>query len=305
MGEQVSADVLEVPRSAPVLAILGAGVMGETVLSGLIRAGWDAGRIVATDRRPERQADLIERYGITMLENDEAAATADTVILVVKPQDMGELLGEIAASLRPGTLVVSLAAGVDTAFIEAGLGGDLPVIRVMPNTPALVDQGMAAISPGTYARSEHLDHVTEILSATGRVVTVPERYQDAVTAISGSGPAYLFFVVEAMIESGVHLGLPRDISTELVVQTMLGSATMLRETGEHPTVLRERVTAPGGTTAAAVKVLEDHKVRAAFLGAMEAARDRSRSLAEGARAASVSSASSRAGAAGADPGAGR
>ena len=127
--------------------------------------------------------------------------------------------------------------------------------------------------------------MTEILSATGRVVTVPERYQDAVTAISGSGPAYLFFVVEAMIESGVHLGLPRDISTELVVQTMLGSATMLRETGEHPTVLRERVTSPGGTTAAAVKVLEDHKVRAAFLGAMEAARDRSRSLAEGARAA--------------------
>ena len=121
----------------------------------------------------------------------------------------------------------------------------------MPNTPALVDEGMAAISPGTHA-TEHLDHVTEILSATGRVVTVPERYQDAVTAISGSGPAYLFFVVEAMIEAGVHLGLPRDISTELVVQTMLGSAKMLRETGEHPTVLRERVTSPGGTTAAAV-----------------------------------------------------
>ena len=145
--------------------------------------------------------------------------------------------------------------------------------------------------------------MTEILSATGRVVTVPERYQDAVTAISGSGPAYLFFVVEAMIESGVHLGLPRDISTELVVQTMLGSATMLRETGEHPTVLRERVTSPGGTTAAAVKVLEDHKVRAAFLGAMEAARDRSRSLAEAARAAAGPTGRDRT--AGADQGAGR
>jgi pyrroline-5-carboxylate reductase len=176
----------------------------------------------------------------------------------------------------------------------------------MPNTPALVDQGMAAISPGTHARTEHLDHVTEILSATGRVVTVPERYQDAVTAISGSGPAYLFFVVEAMIESGVHLGLPRDISTELVVQTMLGSATMLRETGEHPTVLRERVTSPGGTTAAAVKVLEDHKVRAAFLGAMEAARDRSRSLAEAARAAAgPTGAAGAVGAVGAEQGAGR
>lgn len=268
----------------PVLAILGAGVMGETVLSGLVRAGWDASRILATDRRPERQVELIERYGVTMLENAEAAARADTVILVVKPQDMVELLGEIAGALRPGTLVVSLAAGVDTASIEAGLGGDLPVVRVMPNTPALVDEGMAAISAGTHTSQEHLDHVTEILSATGRVVTVPERYQDAVTAISGSGPAYLFFVVEAMIEAGVHLGLPRDISTQLVVQTMLGSATMLRETGEHPTVLRERVTSPGGTTAAAVKVLEDHKVRAAFLGAMEAARDRSRDLAASARA---------------------
>ena len=267
----------------PVLAILGAGVMGETVLSGLIRAGWDAGRIVATDRRPERQVDLTNRYGITMLDNVEAVALADTVILVVKPQDMADLLAEIADALRPGTLVVSLAAGVDTASIEARLGTSIPVVRVMPNTPALVDEGMAAISSGTQATQEHLDHVTEILSATGRVVTVPERYQDAVTAISGSGPAYLFFVVEAMIEAGVHLGLPRDVATELVVQTMLGSATMIRETGEHPTVLRERVTSPGGTTAAAVRVLEDHKVRAAFLGAIEAARDRSRELAAVAR----------------------
>jgi pyrroline-5-carboxylate reductase len=267
----------------PVLAILGAGVMGETVLSGLIRAGWDAGRIVATDRRPERQVDLTNQYGITMLSNVEAAALADTVILVVKPQDMADLLAEIADALRPGTLVVSLAAGVDTASIEARLGPAIPVVRVMPNTPALVDEGMAAISSGTQATQEHLDHVTEILSATGRVVTVPERYQDAVTAISGSGPAYLFFVVEAMIEAGVHLGLPRDVATELVVQTMLGSATMIRETGEHPTVLRERVTSPGGTTAAAVRVLEDHKVRAAFLGAIEAARDRSRELAAVAR----------------------
>jgi pyrroline-5-carboxylate reductase len=269
----------------PVLAILGAGVMGETVISGLIRAGWDAGRIVATDRRPERQVELTERYGITMLENDEAAAKADTVVLVVKPQDMADLLDEIADALRPGTLVVSLAAGVDIASIESRLGDDIAVVRVMPNTPALVDEGMAAISSGTHTTQEHLDHVTEILSATGRVLTVPERYQDAVTAISGSGPAYLFFVVEAMIEAGVHLGLPRDTSTELVVQTMLGSAKMLRETGEHPTVLRERVTSPGGTTAAAIRQLEDHKVRAAFLGAMEAARDRSRDLAAVARSA--------------------
>ena len=265
------------------LAILGAGVMGETLLSGLLRSGWTADQIVATDRRVERQIELVARYGITMVENEQAVAEADTVILVVKPQDMADLLDEIRDSLKPDTLVISLAAGVDTASIEARLPDGVAVVRVMPNTPAQVDEGMAAISAGSHSDAEHLDRVTEILSATGKVVTVPERYQDAVTAISGSGPAYLFFVVEAMIEAGVHLGLPRDIATQLVVQTMLGSAKLLRETGEHPTVLRERVTSPGGTTAAAVRQLEDHKVRAAFIGAIEAARDRSRELAAGAR----------------------
>ena len=271
------------PRNGRRLAILGAGVMGETLLSGLLRSGWTADQIVATDRRVERQVELVARYGITMVENEQAVAEADTVILVVKPQDMADLLDEIRDSLKPDTLVISLAAGVDTASIEARLPDGVAVVRVMPNTPAQVDEGMAAISAGSHSDAEHLDRVTEILSATGKVVTVPERYQDAVTAISGSGPAYLFFVVEAMIEAGVHLGLPRDIATQLVVQTMLGSAKLLRETGEHPTVLRERVTSPGGTTAAAVRQLEDHKVRAAFIGAMEAARDRSRELAAAAR----------------------
>src|SRR5215218_3228867 len=253
--------------------------MGETVLSGLLRAGWHADQIVATDRRLERQLELTTRYGIKMLENTEAVAEAETVILVVKPQDMNDLLNEISQSIKPGALVVSLAAGIDTAFIESRLPEGVAVVRVMPNTPAQVDEGMAAISPGSHSTQDHLDRVTEILSATGRVITVPERYQDAVTAISGTGPAYLFF----MIEAGVHLGLPRSTATELVVQTMLGSAKLLRETGEHPTVLRERVTSPGGTTTAAVRQLEDHKVRAAFLVAMEAARDRSRELAAAAR----------------------
>jgi pyrroline-5-carboxylate reductase len=257
--------------------------MGETVLSGLLRAGWTSDRIIATDRRPERQIELEAKYGITMMTNAEAAAKADTVILVVKPQDMRDLLTEIAPVVSSSTLIVSLAAGVDTASIEERLPEGTAVVRVMPNTPAQVDEGMAAISPGAHSDEEHLARVSELMSATGRVVTVPERYQDAVTAISGSGPAYLFFVVEAMIEAGVHLGLPRDTATELVVQTMLGSAKLLRETGEHPTVLRERVTSPGGTTAAAIRQLEDHKVRAAFITAMESARDRSRDLAKAAR----------------------
>ena len=255
------------------LAILGVGVMGETVLSGLLRAGWHPDQIVASHRRSERRDELAVRYGIQMLDNTKAVADAETVILAVKPQDMNDLLAEIAPAIKPGALVVSLVAGVDTAFMESRLPEGVAVVRVMPNTPALVDEGMAAISPGSHSTQDHLDRVTEILSATGRVITVPEQYQDAVTAISGTGPAYLFFVVEAMIEAGVHLGLPRSTATELVVHTMLGSAKLLRE----------RVTSPGGTTTAAVRQLEDHKVRAAFLVAMEAARDRSRELAAAAR----------------------
>ena len=266
---------------AGVVAVLGAGVMGETLVSGLIRAGRRPERLLLTERRPERAAELTERYGVEVVSNVEAAMRASTLLLVVKPQDMPGLLDEIAEHLAEGALVVSLAAGIPTALIESHLPKGVPVVRVMPNTPALVDEGMATISAGTSCDIAHLEETEELLRATGKVMRVPERQQDAVTAISGSGPAYLFFVVEAMIEAGVHLGLPRSTATELVVQTVVGSATLLRETGEHPTVLRERVTSPGGTTAAAVRQLEDHKVRAAFLTAMEAARDRSRALASG------------------------
>jgi pyrroline-5-carboxylate reductase len=265
------------------VAILGAGVMGETLLSGLIRAGRSVDTLVVGEKRSERAAELRERYGVTVLGNREAARQADTVAVVVKPQDMADLLQEIAPELRPGQLVVSLAAGITTGFIESHIPDGVAVVRVMPNTPALVDEGMAAISRGSHCDEAHLAEAESLMASTGRVIQVPERQQDAVTAISGSGPAYLFFVVEAMIESGVHLGLPRTTATELVVQTVVGSAKLLRETGEHPTVLREQVTSPGGTTAAAIRELEDHKVRAAFLTAMEAARDRSRALAEGAQ----------------------
>lgn len=262
-------------------AILGAGVMGEALLSGLLRAGWSSEEIVITDRRPDRCAEILDKYGVSSLSNVEAVTNAQTVVLVVKPQDMIGLLKEIQSFVKPGSLVVSLAAGITTTLIENALTPGTPVVRVMPNTPALVDQGMAAISGGAHCSAEHLDHAEKILSSTGKVVRVPERYQDAVTAISGSGPAYIFYVVEAMIEAGVLLGLPRDIATELTVQTALGAATMLAETGEHPTVLRERVTSPAGTTVAALRELDDHKVRAAFLTAMEAARDRSAELAQG------------------------
>lgn len=263
------------------LAIIGAGVMGETLLSGLIRAGRKVDELLVGERRPERAAELEERYGVTVLGNAEAAEKADTVALVVKPQDMEDLLKEIAPVVRPGKLVVSLAAGITTAFLESHLPAGVAVVRVMPNTPALVDEGMAAISRGSHCDEEHLVEAEALMDSIGKVIRVPEKQQDAVTAISGSGPAYIFFVVESMIEAGVHLGLPRATAAELVVQTVVGSAKLLRETGEHPTVLREQVTSPAGTTAAAVRQLEEHKVRAAFLVALEAARDRSRALAEG------------------------
>ncbi len=260
------------------VAILGVGVMGETLLSGLLRSGRPVGDLLVGEKRADRGAQLTEKYGVRVVSNLDAVAEADTVALVVKPQDMAAVLAEISPVLDSGTLVVSLAAGITTSFIEARVPEGVAVVRVMPNTPALVDEGMAAISAGTHCDEEHLAVAESLLSATGRVMRVPENQQDAVTAISGSGPAYLFFVVEAMIEAGVHLGLPRSTATELVVQTVVGSAKMLSETGEHPTVLRERVTSPGGTTAAAVRQLEDHRVRAAFMNAMEAARDRSREL---------------------------
>jgi pyrroline-5-carboxylate reductase len=261
------------------VAIIGAGVMGETLLSGLLRGGYDAAEIVVGEKRAERAEYLRATHGVEVVEQLEGATRAETVALVVKPQDMSEVLAEIAPHLRPGQLVVSLAAGITTSWIESRLADGIAVVRVMPNTPALVDEGMAAISPGSHCDEEHLAVAERLLAATGRVVRVPERQQDAVTAISGSGPAYIFFVVESMIEAGVHLGLPRSTATELVVQTVVGSAKLLRETGTHPTVLREQVTSPGGTTAAAIRQLEDHKVRAAFITAMEAARDRSSALA--------------------------
>ncbi|MEO7754248.1 MAG: pyrroline-5-carboxylate reductase [Terracoccus sp.] len=262
-------------------AIFGTGVMGRTLLSGLLRSGRPAGDLVITGRTPDRVAELGAEHGVRVLPNAEAAAAADTLVLCVKPQDMDALVEEIAGHVVEGNTVVSLAAGITTAHLEALLPEGTSVVRVMPNTPALVDQGMAGISPGRHCTEEHLAEAETLLRSCGKVVRLAEKHLDAVTAISGSGPAYIFYVVEAMIEAGVVLGLPRATSTELVVQTLYGAATMLRETREHPTVLREQVSSPGGTTVAALRQLDDHKVRAAFVTAMEAAAARSKQLASG------------------------
>ncbi|CAB4330339.1 MAG: pyrroline-5-carboxylate reductase [Actinobacteria bacterium] len=257
------------------VGIIGAGVMGETLLAGLLRSGMPTQELLIAERRADRAAELADKYGVTVVDNGTAASRADTLILLVKPQDMPGVLAEISQTLRPGALVISIAAGITTEYLEGLLPAGTHVVRVMPNTPALVDQAMSAISPGSTCNAEHLETAETLMRSVGKVIQLPEKYQDAVTAISGSGPAYIYYVTEAMIEAGVMLGMPRDVSTQMVYQTVFGAASMLMETQLHPTVLREQVTSPGGTTVAALRVFDDFKVRAAFLSAMEAARDRS------------------------------
>jgi pyrroline-5-carboxylate reductase len=271
------------------VAFLGAGKMGEALVSGLIRAG---GRrpdeIMVTARREERARELAERHGITTtLSNEEAASWAPTLILTVKPQDMEELLDQVESAVAEEHLVISFAAGIRTSFIEHRLAARVPVVRVMSNVPVLVDEAMSVVSPGGYAEDKHLAVAEELLGYVGRVIRLSEVHQDAVTATSGSGPAYFALLAEAMIDACILLGLSRDVATELIVQTMLGSAKMLRDTGKHPVEIREMVTSPGGTTIAAIRHLEQAGVRAAFLNAIDAARQRSAELAKGSEAEEV------------------
>jgi pyrroline-5-carboxylate reductase len=263
------------------VAILGAGKMGEALMSGLLRAGRSPGDLLFTERHADRSAMLEERYGVSSVSGVDAADAADTLLVAVKPQEIDELLDELAPVVSGRNLVISIAAGVPTARYERRFADGVPVVRVMSNTPVFVDEAMSAIAPGLHAGEEHLVRTEALLRPVGKVIRVPEHQLDAVTALSGSGPAYFFYLVEAMIDAGILLGLPRAIAAELIVQTAVGSAKMLRESGEHPVQLREAVTSPGGTTIAAIRELENHGVRAALLAALEAARDRSRELAAG------------------------
>ena len=262
-------------------ALVGVGKLGEALLSGLLRSGRPKEQVIAAERYEGRAREIAEVYGVETATPEAAVARADVVLLAVKPQDMRTALRELAPGIRPATLVVSMAAGITTALLEEELPEGTHVVRVMTNTPVFVDEAMSAISPGTHATEEHLALVEDLLRPVGRVMRVPEHQLDAVTALSGSGPAYFFYLVEAMIDAGILLGLPRAVAAELIVQTAVGSAKMLKESDEHPVVLREAVMSPAGTTIAAIRVMEDHGVRAAMLAALEAARDRSRELAGG------------------------
>jgi pyrroline-5-carboxylate reductase len=265
------------------IAILGTGQIGEALLAGLLSTGWrKPEEIVVTVRREERVGELAERHGVrATTSNIEAVSGAAIVVIAVKPQDFDGLLGEIGGILSPEQTVLSIAAAVPTSSIEDRIAAGVPVLRAMPNTPALVHEGVAGLCAGAHAGDEHLALADDVLSHVGRVVQVPERYMDAVTAVSGSGPAYFALLAEAMIEAGILLGLSREDTTDLVVQTMLGTAKLLRDEKMHPVELREMVTSPGGTTIRAIRELEQAGVRAAFLNAIQAAMDRGRELAAG------------------------
>jgi pyrroline-5-carboxylate reductase len=257
------------------LLVLGGGRMGEALLAGLLAAKWaDAADLGVVEKLPDRRSQLEAIFpGVAVL--DVAVATSGAVV-AVKPGDVetaSAALGDAGCER-----VLSIAAGVPLARLEAALGGTMPVVRAMPNTPALVGAGAAAISAGSAAGEADLAWAESILGAVGTVARVPEALLDAVTGLSGSGPAYVFLVVEALVEAGVLAGLPRDVSTALTTQTVLGAARLLVETGDGPEALRAMVTSPGGTTAAGLRALESAGVRAAFLDAVMAATARSKEL---------------------------
>jgi pyrroline-5-carboxylate reductase len=261
------------------VAVIGAGKIGELLLAGLLRAGWPAGRLLATTRRPERAQELRDRYGIRLLDNPSAAAEAEVLAITVKPQDAPALMAEIGPKVPRDKLLISLCAGLPTSFFATRLAEGTPVVRVMTNTPAVVDEAMTAIAAGPHATGAHLKLAEEMFTPLGRTIRLPESQLDAVTALSGSGPAYFYYLVEAMTDAGILLGLPRQVAHDLIVQSAIGSAIMLRDSGEHPVALREAVTSPAGTTIAAIRELERHAVRSALIEALQAARDRARELA--------------------------
>jgi pyrroline-5-carboxylate reductase len=262
------------------IAVIGGGRIGEALLAGLLEARREIKDLVVAEPAPERAAEIATKYGVRVTGVADAAEGADLVVIAVKPAHVDAVLDELAKvdlDSDREQLVVSLAAGISSARIEAKLPAGFPVVRVMPNTPMLARQGMSVLAAGRYAKPEQLELVREVLSSVGAVATVAEAQMDAVTAVSGSGPAYFFLIAEAMIDAAVGLGLTRDIATTLVTQTMAGSAAMLAG-GESAITLRAAVTSPAGTTAAALRELERHGVRSAFLEALHAASARSAEL---------------------------
>ena len=260
-------------------AFVGAGAMGEAILAGLLRAGRPVESLLVVEKRAERAAELVAAHGVRVVDDLTAVRDAATVLVAVKPQDLPAVVADMAPSLRAGQMLVSIAAGVTLAQLASYVPDGVAVVRVMPNTPALVGAGVSAVTPGETCTPEQVAEAEALMAACGDVVVVGEHQMDAVTGLSGSGPAYVFLVVDALVEAGVHQGLARDVARQLAVQTVLGSAQLLKETGLHPAVAREQVTSPGGTTAAALRELDERGVRAAMIAAVAASAGRSAEMA--------------------------
>jgi pyrroline-5-carboxylate reductase len=268
------------------IAFLGSGNMAEALVKGLLAAGTaSADEIVCAEPRAERREELRRRHGVAVTaSNVEAVRQAHILVLSVKPQVMDALLEEIAPAVDPSKLVVSIAAGVPIAAMARRLGPGARIVRTMPNTPALVGEGATALSRGPHATDADLGQAVALFEAVGTAVVVDEHLLDAVTGLSGSGPAFVFLAIEALADGGVKAGLPRHVALVLAAQTIVGAGRLVLETGDHPGKLKDQVTSPGGTTIAGVHALEAAGFRAALISAVEAAARRSRELGEAAAA---------------------
>lgn len=261
------------------IGFIGVGVMGTSLIKSLLVSSINSEQICISDKSSEKAAEISSTYQVKVKSITEIGQDCDVIFLAVKPQDLDTVLSELSRSLKKETLLISIAAGKTTKFIESKLANRNPVVRVMPNTPAQIGKGVSAISPGASATSDHLSVAKDLLSASGLVVEVPEEKQDAVTALSGSGPAYFFNFIEAMIKAGVNLGLTEESATQLAIGTIAGSAAMLQESGIDAAALRKNVTSPNGTTAAALKVFSDRNLEKIVADAMAAAKKRAQELA--------------------------
>lgn len=252
------------------LAVLGAGQLGETLIRGMLEAGIARAQDVAvTTAHPARAEALARRLGVrAFASNVDAVRDADVVLLAVKPQQAVPVLREIGPLLEPAQLLISAASSVSTAILEQHVGERVPVVRAMPNTPALVRQGMTALAGGSHAEPEHLARAEQLFGAVGRTVVLDERHMDAVTGLSASGPAFIYIVIESLADGGVKVGLPRDVALTLAAQTVLGAGAMVCETGEHPALLKDAVTTPSGTTIDGILELEEGGLRVALLKAV-------------------------------------
>ena len=263
------------------VAVLGAGKMGGILLQAFLRSGlFTPEQIVATVAHEGRATALSQQYGV-MVTTDNAAAVAgaDVVLLGVKPQQMGDVVRGVASRLKPGVLLISVAASVKTKAIEEAAGAEASVIRAMPNTPAALGAGVTALCRGLHVSDEQMTLAQRIFATVGRTVIVDEKHMDAVTGLSGSGPAFLYIIIEALAEAGVNVGLPRDVATQLAAQTAYGAAKMVLETGAHPALLKDEVTTPAGCTVDGILELEEGGLRVTLIKAVKRSTERARELA--------------------------